>query len=99
MTTSATLVHESSAKLKENRVAQPIRARLNMDDAAALPRHVIDARLDDLISSANEIRLLRANPNGEVLFPVRLDGVTKKWRTDLRSKGVRRHAQTRHQVR
>jgi hypothetical protein len=40
-------------------------------------RHVIDGRLDDSIRSANEIRLLRANRNGEALFPVRLDGVTE----------------------
>src|SRR6266516_1418506 len=85
-------------RLKEDRVAQSVRAWQNADRAASTPRDVIDRGLDHSICGADEVRLLLANCEGDALLPIRFDGISKdrSWIRVLRKLiGPRQHCTKR----
>src|SRR5437667_543730 len=85
-------------RLKEDRVAQSVRAWQNADRAASTPRDVIDRGLDHSICGADEVRLLLANCEGDALLPIRFDGISedRSWIRVLRKLiGPRQHCAKR----
>src|SRR5262245_51297206 len=61
-------------RLQENRIAELVSARHDLDRAAAEPCDVIDAGLDDFVGRADEVGILRTDGDGEPLSPVGLTG-------------------------
>ena len=58
-------------------VPQPVLSGQDADGAAAEGRYVIDRRLEDPVIVADQIRLGRADGDGQPVLPFRLDGVSR----------------------